>query len=747
MPVSRPSGNHAVAGPAPVTRTAENLIFLLFLGSLLSPFVHSGTSFFGFLTERTWFFYAVTDCMVVVALFAPGFLTTKLSWLQIAVLVFLFVLLVADGLGVDPLLSYFSGYMRLDGFMTYLHLGLYFFVLARTPFPKARWNTALLVSAGISVSVVLLGYFSATGRQAADQRLISTVGNPSFLASYLLMNVFIVVYLANQFPTVPRRIKALIATTMLTILIGGIYLTGTRSAVLGLIVGILYLGAFITWHQRQSLTTIVLRLAIVLAALTGLFGLALNSNSLQKSAVLYRLTHYSGTYNTLSPRYVCWKIALNAWTDYPLLGWGQETFSYGFARHFDPVLLIGENFDWYDRTHSVLLDWAVSAGTIGLLAYAAIWAVLGNTLRTNGGRLTVLERGLLGAVFVAYFFFNLLNVDSLLPLQLFFGLLALVNATPDAIGTLPAKPKPAWMFPVRVLGLLLIGVLANYGAYELYRTVQQLKTQQNLGDTDQRFNALEKTYYSATIRTMDLADLVESQTLVLLQSDTSPAVKQRYYQRATSVMNQQLARHPAYTRLMSRAASLFLAGGETDRAIDLCQRVVDIEGNKRPSAFLQLGNAYVRKGEFGRAQALFDQARRLQPQWGEPLLYKALAFAVQKDTARCFGLMRTVSTQTLVNRIAFVKQIYLQVGYPHAFVERIDRTDPKAPFSPQVFMEWALTAFDTNDKIQMTSALNSFYNHYLHERFSYPQVKQVIDDGHRGIRPDVLATMIPELSR
>jgi hypothetical protein len=62
-------------------------------------------------------------------------------------------------------------------------------------------------------------------------------------------------------------------------------------------------------------------------------------------------------------------------------------------------------------------------------------------------------------------------------------------------------------------------------------------------------------------------------------------------------------------------------------------------------------------------------------------------------------------------------------------------------------MEWALAAFDANDKNQMTAALNSFYNHYLHERFSYPQVKQIIDDGQRGIRPDILATMISELSR
>jgi O-antigen ligase/tetratricopeptide (TPR) repeat protein len=731
--------------PPTVNRTSEHLIFLLFLTSLLTPFLYSETSFFGFITERTGFFYAVTDCMVVVALFSPGFLTAKPSRIQMAMLLFLAIVGLADGLGVDPLLSYFSSYTRLDGFLTYLHLGLYFLVLARTPLSKTQWNRALFLSVSIAALIVLKGYFSTTGWQAIDRRLVATVGNPSFLASYLMMNVFIAIYLANQFPSVSRWRKALPTGAVVLILTGGIYLTGTRSAVLGLVAGILYLSAFLTWQQHRGLSTLLLRLSLVVAVLTGLFWLALSSDFLQKSSIVYRLTHYSGVNNTLSPRYVCWKIGLDAFAERPLLGWGQETFSYGFARHFDPTILVGGNFEWYDRTHSMLIDWAYSTGIGGLLAYLLIWVALVNTLRTNGTVLTVSDRGVLGAVFVAYFFFNMLNVDSLLPLQTFFLLLALANATPRHTGI--TWQRPTWLVPVRIACLFLILVIANYGVYELYRTGQALKTQQTLGDPQQRYDALEKSYYKATLRKLDLADLLESQTLTILQSDAQPAVKQFCYQRTVTVIDQQLDGHPRYTRLMARAASLFLAGGDTDKTIDLCQQIIDIEGPRRPSAFLQLGNAYLRKNEFGKAQVLFDQAYRLQPNWEEPLLYKALTFAVQRDTAQCYQTMRSINTETLVNKLNFVKQVYLQTGNPHAFVERIDQTNPKARFSPQVFMEWALMAFDTKDPVQMTSALNSFYNHFLHERFTYPQVKQIIDDGRRGIRPDVLATMIPELSR
>lgn len=52
-PTNRPPDTAPPTGRRPVTRIAENLIFLLFLGSLLTLFLYSETSFFGFITERT----------------------------------------------------------------------------------------------------------------------------------------------------------------------------------------------------------------------------------------------------------------------------------------------------------------------------------------------------------------------------------------------------------------------------------------------------------------------------------------------------------------------------------------------------------------------------------------------------------------------------------------------------------------------------------------------------------------------
>ena len=742
IPMNRPQPVHSTTSSS-ISRPTIPVVYGLFLASLLTPLIYSEATFFGFISERTWYFSAVVEAMVLTTLFTTNFFPAKLSTLQTAVLLFLIVIFVADGWGVDPIQSYFSGYARMEGFLLYLHLGLYFFVLTRLSLSKNQWNLALLISATMAVFVVLKGYFSVAGHQAVDHRLISTVGNPSFLASYLLLHVFVAGYLFTQFTTISRLARGLLTGLAVFILISGVYLTGTRSAILGLAAGGIFLVVFLAWYRYRTISKIALWITALLAGLALTFWLVSQIAWLQKLPILYRLTHYSGVNNTFYPRYVCWKIALSGLAERPLLGWGQENFGYGFARHYDPDILLSGNAEWYDRAHNVPIDWAFSAGLIGLLAYLFIWFSLAQRLRARSVLLTSLEKGLLATLFVAYFFFNLLNFDNLLPLQLFFLLLAFIDTVPSE-SPVPSQPQP-WLWPARLAMGAIVLLLANYAVYEPYQTLRQLDKQEQIGNVQERLQSLENIYRQVTGRKLDLADVMESLTLSVLQSDAPLVTKTACYQKTVSVMDEQMAEHPDFTRLMARVGSLYLAGGDLDKTIAICQKINAIEGAKRPTALLQLGNAYLYKSAFPQAMSSFDQAFRLQPRWQDPLLYKALAFAIQKDTAQCYQLLRQINTPTLVNKLLFVKQIYRQSGYPHEFLNRIEQTPDQAQFTPQVFVEWALAAFDSNDKSQMTSALNSFYNHYLHKRFTYSEVKEVIEEGKRGIRPDKLVTMTNEL--
>ncbi|MVM37150.1 hypothetical protein GO730_04965 [Spirosoma sp. HMF3257] len=318
------SGRTGSASIGPSSSLLTNIRYGLFLASLLTPLIYSSTTYFGYISERTWYINALIESLFLVAVFTPGFFVARLSRLQLAVLLFLAILFVADGLGVDPIQSFFSGYARMEGFLLYLHLGLYFFALVRVPFPKPYWNGALLLVVIIAVFVTVKGYVSSTGWQAIDHRLIATVGNPSFLSVYLLLPIFISLYLYGQFPTVSRLIKGTMVGISLCVLTGGIYLTGTRSAIIGLASGCIYLVTISLWSRYQTFSKRIGWLVLMVAVVSTLFWVARNNPLLQKFPIMYRLTHYSGDNNTLSPRFICWKIGLHGVTERPLLGWGRR---------------------------------------------------------------------------------------------------------------------------------------------------------------------------------------------------------------------------------------------------------------------------------------------------------------------------------------------------------------------------------------------------------------------------------------
>lgn len=736
---STTTANFAAITPKSDGTLLIKIRFILFLISLTTPVIYSTHTFFGYISERTWFINAVIELMFLFAIFSPHFFTSKLSNIQLSVLLFLISLLLADSFGVDPIQSFFSGYSRMEGFLLYLHLALYFFSLARLPFPRNYWNIALLVSVLISIIVVLKGYFSTTGWQSVDHRFIATIGNPSFLAGYLLLNFFLTIYLRTQFNSISKRIKFILGFFALTILFGGIYFTGTRSAIIGLVTGVVFIAICTVWRQYSFSIYNFGRLSLIFIFFVSLFWLARATPLLQQSPFLYRLTHYSGVNNTLTPRLVCWKIALRGIAERPFLGWGQETFSYGFAQHYDPAILLSSDYSWYDRAHNVLLDLSFSAGAIGLLAYLFIWLNIARRLYSPKTVLTTRESIAIGAVFIAYFFFNLFNFDCLLTLQSIFLLLAFIDL--NYSNTSSSELKPTLLYIIRITGVFVIVFLGIYSVFQPYRSLRLLDQQNKITDIQQRVQALEEIYHQATGRQLDMVDNLVSLTLSVLQSNQPLPTKQYCYQRATALMEEQLAIHSMYTRLMTRLVSLYVAGGEIDKAIALSIRINTIEGSKRPPALIQLGNAYLNKREFSQALTSFEQAHQLYPSWEEPVLYKAFTYAIQQDTTQCFPLLRSISTQTLSNRLGFIKQIYSQSGHPQEFLNRLMLTKQKELYPPSVYLEWVLSAFDLHDRTQTYTAINSYYNMYLTQRLTYGELKQLLKDTDMGIRPDRLTSI------
>ncbi len=153
----------------------------------------------------------------------------------------------ADILGVNPYKSFWSNYERMEGYITILHLALYFMIIRSVLQTRKDWllffNTILAVSFLVSLFSLSLPTASK-GTQfwmEYDTRIYGTIGNPPFLAAYMLLTIFI-----GFITFLNTKKKYLKACYIFIILLNAvvIYLTATRGAILSGFIGLIIMSVF-----------------------------------------------------------------------------------------------------------------------------------------------------------------------------------------------------------------------------------------------------------------------------------------------------------------------------------------------------------------------------------------------------------------------------------------------------------------------------------------------------------------------
>lgn len=96
----------------------------------------------------------------------------------------------------------------------------------------------------------------------------------------------------------------------------------------------------------------------------------------------------------------------------PVLGWGLDNFHYVFAEKYDPAMYAQEQ--WFDRSHNVFMDWLVSAGVLGLIAYLSLFAIAIYMLwRISPESMTFSSKAVIIGGLVAYLGHNIFVFDNL----------------------------------------------------------------------------------------------------------------------------------------------------------------------------------------------------------------------------------------------------------------------------------------------------------------------------------------------
>ncbi len=293
--------------------------------------------------------------------------------------------LVTSILGVDWSRSFWGTLERMGGFITQLHLWMYFIMLVAMFKTREDWELFFKISivASFLNSLYALGQKANLGEfilGSGVTRVFGTVGNAALFAGYTLFNFFWALYFLLQ-PKLSSAWRKFMAVAVI-LQFATILMTAVRGSIIALLVGLVVVGLFYAFlGDNKKIKKGVLGVVALIVVASFSFWLARNTQTVQNNGFLKRVTDISLQTKTIQTRFWTWQIAWEAFSEKPAFGWGPENFSVGFARHFNPLFFesFGSETFW-DRAHNLFLDILASMGLFGFAIYLSMIVVALYTL-------------------------------------------------------------------------------------------------------------------------------------------------------------------------------------------------------------------------------------------------------------------------------------------------------------------------------------------------------------------------------
>ena len=360
----------------------------------------------------------------------------KVFWILVS---FLAVNFLATVFSPDRAFSLWGNPFRSGGFVNFAFYVI-FAVLAFLILDKKNWQRVWDFSILIGVFISFIAVFQWQGLFTEtlityELRPPSTIGNPIFLAIYLLLLSFLALGFAIK---EKNGLKKIFYSGSFLFFLFVIFLTYSRAAYLGLAIGLIYFIFFYPFKKRSL--SLALKIVLVLMVLLGAYGTYhvntkdlpefIEKNDLLKGA-LSRLSFERALQDS---RVSAWKVSWQALKSRPVLGYGPENFSIGFNKHYDPSLPgieetpPPETTGWWDRAHNFIFDIGLTAGVPALLIYLALMGALFWQLRkikrANLNEPVPITAHGIQAAFIGYLTANFFSFDCFSTYLIFFLLIS-----------------------------------------------------------------------------------------------------------------------------------------------------------------------------------------------------------------------------------------------------------------------------------------------------------------------------------
>ena len=393
----------------------------------------------------------------------------KPSAMSYALLAILLTQALATIFSIHPYTSFWGYYSRFhQGLLTTICYTIIYFA-------SLKWLDNKSTQKLIKISVItsfLIGLFAVAEHFGIDKkfwiqdvqnRVFSTLGQPNWLAAYVIPNFFLTLYLSQ---TDHHKSHSTIYHVLCAINFAALLFTKSRSGFLAF--SFSYLTYWLLLARQFSFAKIkhsLLLTSIVLLLTSSVIGTPYTPplSSLLLPTTSAGTALESGGTESGDIRKIVWTGAIKLIQRYPLLGTGPETFAYTY--YWVRPLAHNLTSEWdflYNKAHNEYLNIATGAGIIGLLAYLA-WhfaifstslTIIPHTKKVAQDQDDALRHlyPVLGACVVAFFITNFFGF-SVIPVYLTIIFISILPTTiqNNSFSTIYHLPSTIYLFILLIL--------------------------------------------------------------------------------------------------------------------------------------------------------------------------------------------------------------------------------------------------------------------------------------------------------
>lgn len=353
-------------------RKIKNISMLLIGMLSIIPLIILPTALDYFYFPKLFVTQAFVLLMIGVHILSEDRVLIKKDIIDILLIGYGLLVLISIFFSIDVRMSILGKFGREEGYITLI---TYFFIffLSRN---YLKWNEKYLkwiIASAVLVSIYgIMQYFNLDPiprdvvRENWSDRVFSTMGNPNFLSSYLLLILPFTIF--DFFKT--RQITSLGAFSVIYF---ALLLTFTRSALFGLVVIFLFCIMFV-WKRPERAKSAIMILSTVLIVTIGVNIISDGSllgrvRSIGSDATTL-ITKSEGYEKTGANRVYIWIRVIPLVKENPVWGVGLEALDQVFVDRYssEMLTLFGQVYS-VDRAHNEWLHIAVSSGIPSLIVY------------------------------------------------------------------------------------------------------------------------------------------------------------------------------------------------------------------------------------------------------------------------------------------------------------------------------------------------------------------------------------------